>query len=193
MAYILDENVSNVLQKEQLKDLTPIITEMVFFEEKKIQKIHDKIEKLLRTDEVINSIGNSKYIDIVKLTEDLTAHFIERYGMSCRECVEKYAPDIKKQYSETVKGEEDTFKYFWENFFGNGEILVGYNKEGHLRKDFFHSLVNPTSFLDITNHDDFYPFQFYYILAQLGIDEGLYSDGYYLDNFNKYVYDYIHQ
>jgi hypothetical protein len=199
-AYILDEYVVNDLNKFKLKVLISMITEMVFYEKKKIQKIRDKIEKLIRNKEVLENIQYSEFMDVEKLIDCFTTLFIKRYGMSCRECVERYAPDIKKQYFSTLKlkEKEDTFEYFFEDFFEGGQLLVECNDEGRPFKDCFNSLVDPASFLNIIDTDYFRAFQFHDILCKLGFEEGLYSnpyyeEKYYMANFDKYVYDYIHQ
>jgi hypothetical protein len=172
---------------------------MIFFEEKKIQKIRDKIKELLLSDRGICRIDNHKYLNIDLITEDFTTLFIERYGNSCQEFILKYLSDIKENYSSQLRDEklEDTFDNFY-SYCGAGGVLVSY--VGVIDGNFGEYDIQIYGFINVseilkhkTSEDTFDSFDFYLILCELGAEEGLYEIDDYVVNLDKYLYKLIHQ
>jgi hypothetical protein len=189
---VLDENVINCLRKFELKDLTSTITDMVFFEQKKIRQ---KIKELLLSERGIINLPNHKYFNVDMLIDGFTYLFIERYDLTCKKCIEKYAQQIKNVYLKILSenGRKDSFASFYHSYCGSVGYPVIYDADKN--KKYFNYLVDTGYFLEYdTNNDNIFTgYDFYLILCDLGFEEGLYEDDDCLYNFSKYLYDYIQQ
>jgi len=183
--YTLSQEVIKFLNVYGLKDLIPLIENMVYRKEK---IIHSRIKQFLSSTDGLQGICDIKYFNIDLMAYNYTKLFIEKYGIDCSSFVEKYGDYIRNTKISS------SFTYFvkdlsFESFltcYNHGLISVSYED---------HMLRNLVGYYDIiSNHKmcangrNFSSF-FYGLFLTLGAEDGFYEGG--EEGFVKYLYERI--